>query len=274
VSRARSRPPRLELRVGSAQVAPPPTLLDLIERSKVAGPGGAGLGPTELRRKVERLAIGDRHELGELSPINGLTVNAAWTAVNETYGASFESALIDAARTASAVRAAAARVRAVASTGGRVAIATSRPASLLTLDLAFAALVRDNEGELIDLVDFGPIRADGRASRWLRWVGGVAVVTDGRTLCATADGEAAREWLFAMPRPALVVADGPFAEVAWEAGIDVVAFAGLDRPALAVVAHRDGSDIVVPLRTDRPTRAYRVLEDLVAGRSVASAPEV
>jgi hypothetical protein len=267
VSRARSRPPRLELRVGSSQPAPTPTLLDLIERSKVAGPGGAGLGPTELRRKVERLAAGDRRELGELSPIAGVTLQTAWAAVTDTFGARADSAHIDAARTASAARAAAARVRSVASAGGRVAIATARPASLLTLHLAFGALVRDHDGELIDLADFGPIRADGRTSRWLRWIGGVAVVTDGRTLCATGDGEAAREWLFAMPRPALVVADGSFAEVAWEAGIEVVALAGLDRPALAVAANRDGRDIVVPLRTDRPTRAYGVIEDLVAGRS-------
>jgi hypothetical protein len=100
------------------------------------------------------------------------------------------------------------------------------------------------------------------------------VVTDGRTLCATGDGEAAREWLFAMPRPSLVVADGSFAEVAWEAGIDVVAITGLDRPALAVVANRDGRDIVVPLRTDRPARAYAVIEDLLAGRSPVPDPEV
>jgi hypothetical protein len=145
---------------------------------------------------------------------------------------------------------------------------------LLTLHLAFAALVRDNDGELIDLADFGPIRADGRTSRWLRWVGGVAVVTDGRTLCATADGEAAREWLFAMPRPALVVADGPFVEVAWEGGIEVVALAGLDRPALALAANRDGRDVVVPVRTDRPARAYRVLEDLITGRSVIPDPDM
>ncbi len=268
MSRARSRPPRLELRVGSAPAPSPPTLLDLIERSKVAGPGGAGLGATELRRKIELLATGDRRELGELAPIAGITVESAWSAVTGTFGATPGAPHIDAARTASAVRAASARVRSVASMGGRVAIATSRPASLLMLHLAFTALVRDNDGELIDLADFGPIRADGRTSRWLRWIGGVAVVTDGKALCATGDGEAAREWLFAMPRPALVVADGPFAEVAWEAGIDVVALTGLDRPALAAAAKRDGHDIVVPLRTDRPTRAYAVIEDLVAGRSV------
>jgi hypothetical protein len=90
-------------------------------------------------------------------------------------------------------------------------------------------------------------------------------VSDGDALCATHDGEAAREWLFAMPRPALVVADGPFAEVAWESGIDVVALAGLDRLGLAVAAARRGTGLVVPMRTDLPARSYRVLEGIVAG---------
>ncbi len=145
---------------------------------------------------------------------------------------------------------------------------------MFTLHLAFAGLVREHGGELIDLADFGPIRADGRTPRWLRWIGGVAVVSDGRALCATGDGEAAREWLFAMPRPALVVADGPFAEVAWEGGVEVVALAGLDRPVLAVAGSHSGRGMVLPLRTDRPARAYAVIEDVVAGRAAGADPEM
>ena len=61
------------------------------------------------------------------------------------------------------------------------------------------------------------MRVDGRADRRLRWVEGVAVVTDGQSLCAIRGAEAAQEWLFMLPRPALVVADGPYADVAVEA---------------------------------------------------------
>ena len=39
--------------------APPPTVEALVERAKIAGAGGAGPGPTELRRNVERLVAGD-----------------------------------------------------------------------------------------------------------------------------------------------------------------------------------------------------------------------
>ena len=156
-------------------------------------------------------------------------------------------------------------MRELAAAGGaRVAIATARPASLMTLHLGFATLARAHGGDVVDLADFGPIRADGRTPRWLRWVGGVAVVSDAHSLCDTRDGEAAREWLFAIPRPSLVIADGPFAEVALERGIEVIALSGLDRPALAIAAVRGARGHVVPMHTDRPPRAYRVIEDLIS----------
>jgi hypothetical protein len=266
VSRAKNRPPRLEPQVAVSRPAPPPTAEQQCERTKIAGAAGSGPGPTELRRTIERLALGDRRTLGEIAPMPGLTPAETWTAVTQVFGATSDAAVIDASRTIAALRAAAARVRAVAAAGGaRVAIATAHPASLLTLHLGFAVLAREHGGEVVDLADFGPIRADGRTPRWLRWIGGVAVVSDGHALWDARDGEAAREWLFAIPRPTLVIADGPFADVAVERGIEVVALAGLDRPALAVAATRGGRGIVVPMHTDRPARAYRVLEDLIAG---------
>lgn len=270
MSRGRNRPPRLEPRVDAPQPASPPTLEGRIERSKIVGPSASGPGPTELRRTVERLTTADRRAFGDLEPIVGVALADAWLAITATFGATKTSAAIDVERTVAAIRTAAARVAAVASAGGRIAIATASPASLITLHLAFAQLVRRCDGELIDLADFGPIRADGRTGRRLRWIGGVAVVSDGRAICDTRDGEAAREWMFAIPRPALVVADGAFAEVAWEAGIEVIAVAGLDRPAWALAGTRVGRGVVVPVHTDRPSSAYRPLEELVAAAGAGS----
>jgi Phosphatase len=271
MSRGRNRPPRLEPRVDVPQPSPPPTIEALIERSKIVGASASGPGPTELRRRVERMSTGDRRAFGELEPIGGLAPADVWLAVTDAFGATDVVASIDATRTVAATRAAVERVRTVAASGARIAIATASPASLLMLHLAFARLVCGHGGELIDLADVGPIRSDGRTGRRLRWVGGVAVVTDGRAICASLDGEAAREWIFAVPRPALVVADGAFAEIAWDAGIEVVAMAGLDRPALAVAAARHGRGLVVPMHTDRPAQAYRPLEALVAGTGARSA---
>jgi hypothetical protein len=101
---ARNRPPKLEPRVDVAPPTPPSTCAELIERSKVAGPSGAGLGPTELRRKIERLAAGDRRVLGELSPIDGVTTASAWSSVTATFGATADAPVIDAARTLAATR--------------------------------------------------------------------------------------------------------------------------------------------------------------------------
>lgn len=276
MSRSKNRPPRLVPAVPVAHEPQPLTLEARLEHAKVAGGGGSGPGPTELRRILDRMASSDRRSLGELPPVPGLTAAEAWSAVTATYGATPEAATIDAARTLAATRAAAARIVEVAAAGARLAVATSRPASLLTVHMAWAKLASGAGADIVDVADFGPIRADGRSPRWLRWVGAVAVVTDGRALCDTVDGEAAREWLFAVPRPALVVADGPFAEVAWDSGIEVIALAGLDRPGLAVAAARRGRGLVVPMRTDRPARAYAPIEEQIAdtasGRDAVSEP--
>jgi len=217
------------------------------------------------------MVVNDRRSLGELAPLPGLSVDEAWAAVSSTYGSGPATATIDATNTLEATRRAVDRVIAVGGTGARVAVATSRPASLLTVHMAWARLAGAAGADVADLADFGPIRADGRSPRWLRWIGAVAVVSDGRALCDTSDGEPAREWVFAIPRPALVVADGPFAEVAWEDGIEVVALAGLDRPALSVATARAGRGLVVPMRTDRPARSYAPIEEEIGDR--ASAPE-
>jgi len=253
-SRARNRPPRLEPRVGNVQPAPRPTPAQLLERAKVAGPSRAP-GPRELRRLIERVVAGDRLAVGELGPIANATLPGAWIAVHETFGATVDDSRIDPDRTLAATTGAAARIRAVGAAGGRIAIATAAPASLLPLLFAIARLARGAGAHVIDCADVGPMRADGRSGRFLRWVDGVCAVTDGEALCPTHDGAAAREWLFVVPRPALVIADGVFAEAAVSAGLEVVALAGLDRSALALSIHA-ALGLLVPMRTDRPPGAY------------------
>jgi hypothetical protein len=55
------------------------------------------------------------------------------------------------------------------------------------------------------------------------------------------------------------VADGPFAEAALAAGVEVIAPAGLDHCSLAVARQKDWRCSVVPMWTDRPPGAYRPL---------------
>jgi hypothetical protein len=274
MARARSRPPRLESRAGETRPAPPPTIEQLLDRAKVTGRSGMP-GTTELRNTIERAVAGDRAALGLLRGFPGATIVDAWAAVTAEFGATARDPMIDASITLAAARRVGAKLGVGATAGQRVAFATASPASLLPLHLAMARLVRDAGGIVPEQDDAGPLRVEGRAARWLRWIDGVAVVTDRRSLLAAADGEAARELMFVLERPALVVADGAFAEAAWEAGVEVVALAGLDRCALALAAHAGDRATLLPLRTDRPSVSYRpLLEVLQEAFRSAVTPEV
>jgi len=231
---------------------------ELLDRARVSGHLGTP-GRTELQRLVERMVLGERTALGEMTPLAGVTVVDAWAAMTAVFGPKVDLPVIDAHCTMAGAELAAQRIREVSIAGGRIAFATGSPASLLPMHSFLARLALECGAEVDDQDDVGPFRADGRTPRWLRWCDGVATVTDGESICSARGGEAAREWVFILARPALVVADGPFAEAAWEAGIDVVAFAGLDRPGLAIPACRRDRATVVPLRTDRPPLAYRPL---------------
>lgn len=229
-------------------------------RAKIAGRGP--VGPTELRHLVMRVAAGDTGALGGVSAPNAVAPEV-WDAVHAVYGASFEHPEIDPDMLVAAALRAGARVATIARAGGRIGFATSAPACLLGVHAALARLARTAGADVLEADDSGPIRVDGRSPRWIRWIDGVATVTDRRSLIAAEGPDAPSEWLFQIGRPALVVADGCFAEAAAEAGIEVVAASGLDRIALAVPATRPGRCLVIPVHTTRPPRHYRPLVELL-----------
>ena len=249
--KARNRPPRLDDAPRAAEktaaAAPAPTPTEMLVRARIAGKS-AKPGASEVRHRVERL---------DIDP------DDAWSAISAVFGATPADAVIDPARTDRAARVAAMRIGAVARQGGRIAFASAHPGSLLGLHTGLARLAHAAGAEVYDADDSGPFRVDGRAGRFIRWVDGVAVVTDGASLLATTGHDAADEWLFLVGRPSLAVADGPFAVAAAAAGIEVVAFAGLDRVDLAIPAVHTKGCLVVPVHTDRPARAYTPLGALL-----------
>jgi hypothetical protein len=249
MSKAKNRPPHLETRVGPQYIVPPPSLEEVLHRSHVSG-SSAAFTASELRRGVER-AASDR--------VHGAPFDDAWATVNRVFGATASDPHIDPALTISAARRAVERLGDVANTNARIALATSSPASLLTFHLALARFARISGAEVADGDDAGPMRVDGRADRYLRWVDGVAVVTDGQSLCSVRGLEAAQEWLFMIPRPALVIADGAYAEVAADSGIETIGLAGLDHCSLVVGPTKNRRCTVVPMWTDRTPGAYRPL---------------
>lgn len=260
--KARNRPPRLDAPPVAPPAARPPTTEERFVRARIAGKVTSP-GPRELRHQVEKL---------DANPVE------AWTAIHAVFGASVEEPQIDPLCTTRAARVAGARIGAVARAGGRIAFATAQPASLLGVHGALARRARACGGAIDDTDDAGPMRIDGRGPRWLRWIDCVAVVTDGASVLATTGPDAAEEWMFLSGRPVLVVADGPFALSAVRAGVEVVAFAGLDRIDLALPAARAQNCVVVPVHSGRSARAYEplttLLETAIDGDPGALGPEL
>ncbi len=272
----RDRPPRLDDLPPSRPSAPvvsepdrPVSLAALLAERRVVGPH-ARLGWAELGSIVTRLAAGQGADLGlDLGRISREEAEAALAAI---WGADDTRArvFIDPERTSVATTRAAERCSAVASRGGRVALATSRPASLLAAYCRLASAFASAGAEVIDVGVFAP--DTGNRSLW--WVDGVAVVTDGVSLLADLDGACADDWLFAVGRPDLVIADRGFAAAAVGAGLETIAFADVDAVVLGVAARRDRPVRVIPVDEQRPPGSYEPLvEALTAGLLQDSAAE-
>lgn len=168
---------------------------------------------------------------------------------------------IDPDRVLAAAIRAGTRLRAAAAAGGAVAFATAQPASLLPLYSALVRAGREGGARVLEADHSGPY-GSGR-SLW--WLDGVAVATDGRQLCDEGHTAAGDEWLFAVGRPSLAVADGVFATAAIAAGLDTIAFADLDSPGPALAAYRGRPVEVLTVTGRRPPGAYLPIRDALLG---------
>jgi hypothetical protein len=249
---ALDRPPRAERG---------PTLRDVLKQEHVAG-RSLRFGRDEVLGTMRRVEQGAPSALCGLPAFPGVTRATIAAAVDAAFGWEGDGprARIAPGRTVDGFAAAVLRVLEVARGGGRLAFATARPAALLQLYRRLAARAGAEGARVLaedETVGFGP------AGRRVRWVDQVAVLTDGAALLAEDGVEAAEEWLFALARPDLVVADHAYAGVASASGLEVVAFADLDAVALAVAAWYGRAVRIVPLDDRRPPSAYAGLLDLL-----------
>jgi histidinol phosphate phosphatase hisN-like protein len=265
----RNRPPRLDVDVAAAftedvvtadvagRPGKVPTLRRRILEARIAGPH-AHFGRDAVRASARALATGDRRAQLGCDGLDGCTLDEVRDALASTHGwdPNATRAAIDPDCTAAAIAAAGLRIAEASQAGARIAVATARPASLLGL-AQFVAAEAAALGARVLVSDRAAL--DGPAGRELWWIGGVAVLTDGASLLAS-DG-AGDDWLFAVGRPDLVVADRSYAGSALRAGCEVVAWVDLDAPALALAAARGRRILVVPLDERRPAAAYEVVED-------------
>jgi hypothetical protein len=267
------RPPRLDALAAFTPTTEPaePTPVSLgrqLAERRVTGLH-ARLGRAEVSAVVGRLAAGHVDATLGLD-IGRITREEAEDALQAVWGTDPTAArmTIEPDHTTDAIGRVAARLTEVARERGRVALATGRPASLLGCYAAIAAALDAAGARVVDLGAYGPFHG----SRWLWWVDGVAVVTDGASLLADAGLGTGDEWLFAVGRPDLLVCDRGFAAAGVTAGIETIALADLDAVALGVAERRQHPVRVVPVDEQRPPGAYDPLVEALTA-PLATGPQ-
>lgn len=223
---------------------------------------------------MRQVAAGNRSALLGLERFERVAPEELARIASDIWGWDSEPARvsIEPERLVAALAEARARVVDVARRGGRIAIATTRPGSLLPVYRALAALAAASGGDLLDGGESSRFRSG--SGPWVRlwWLDGVAVITDGDSLLGDPGIEAVDELLFTLPRPDLVVGDRAFAGGAVQAGIEVVALADLDAVVLGLAAHRGLPVTVVPVHERRPPNAYRPVVALLHAAPATPAP--
>jgi hypothetical protein len=161
---------------------------------------------------------------------------------------------IDPARTLDRLDAMADQLRTVAASSGRVLVASGHPTGLLAVHLEVARALRTAGVTLLtpaaswQYVDRGGTPHE----RHVRWLGCVALVSQGANLLHTHSPEPMRTMLANLaasddPQPDLVLADHGFAGAAGQAGITTLGFADSNDPALFVGEAEGDVAVCVPL---------------------------
>ena len=151
------------------------------------------------------------------------------------------------------------RLAAAARAGERVLLATGHPTGVLAVHLRVAAALRASGAQVLVPEQAWSQREEGwPRPRTVRALNGVHVLATGGELLHTHMPEPMRGLLAALgdAPPDLVVADHGWAGAAAEAGIDTLALADCNDPAL-FVAEAEGKPVVtVPLDDNVPPHLY------------------
>jgi hypothetical protein len=265
---AARRPPKLDAADARTATKLGPRAEPTVRQRLVAArvTGRQRIGRPELLANMRGVLRADPNALLDVAPFTSLTIDDVVAATEDHWGVTDEGAIvaIDPDRTLARAVAGFGRVADVARRGGRIALATTRPASLLPLYQSLARAARAAGAVILEGDETGAERLDGRSGRRLWWLDGVAAMTDGAALLAGPGLGGAAELLFHLPPPDLLVADRALAGGAVSEGVEIVAPAGLDALVLGVAASRGAPLTVVPLADTCPAAAYRPLERLLA----------
>ncbi len=157
------------------------------------------------------------------------------------------------------------RLALAADRGERVLVATGHPTGLPLLYQETGRLLSKSGAKLIRPLDGFRWHDRGGRKRQIRYFAGVAMLTDRGSALHTHSSEA-MELMLAEERPDLVFADHGLAGAAIEAGVDTVAIADVNDPAL-VVAHQQGrSGPVVVMDDNVQPESYWPCFQIIASR--------
>jgi hypothetical protein len=193
--------------------------------------------------KIKRLCEGDPDSQFGLTGVSGLPVLEVLDLVARASGIDGDPSLrhglvfVDPDRALDAFERIGDRLRISAVRGERVLLATGHPTGLPLLYQETGKLLADHGAKLIRPLEGEMWEDDGRR-RQIRYFAGVAMLTDRASALHTHSPEA-MERMLADLTPDVVFADHGFAGAAIEAGVDTVAIADVNDPAL-VVAEAQG----------------------------------
>ena len=216
-------------------------------RNALIESGAAGVNSHDrpnVRWKIKRLCEGDPDSQFGLSGVSGRRFEDVLRLVADRAGIDPDPdvrhgmVVVDAEKVLQGFEAIADRLRLAADRGERLLLATGHPTGLPLLYQETGRLLSDEGARLIRPLEGFTWHDHLGRRRQIRYFAGVAMLTDRASALHTHASEA-MERMLEEERPDLVFADHGMAGAAAEAGVDTVAIADVNDPAL-VVAHEQG----------------------------------
>lgn len=248
-------------------------------RQALLGDGPAGLNVhdrSNVQWKIRRLCDADPDSQFGLTGVDCLTPDEVLATMAEAGGFSLEAGSdedlavwVDPDRVIDAFEAIGDRMALAAERGEQVVLATGHPVGLLLLYQATAGLLAGGGAKILrPLEGFTWMHVDrkhGERKRQVRYLGGVAVLTDRASSVHTHSPDA-MELMLEESAPDLVFADHGFAGAAIEAGIDTVSIADINDPALVVAWKQGRGGPVVVMDDNVQPEAYWPCFQVIASR--------